>query len=285
MLVSTTIKESRRIIEAWRSEGLTIGFVPTMGYLHDGHKSLIERARLENDKVVVSIFVNPIQFGPNEDLTTYPRDLERDRQICEAAGVDLIFAPSVTEMYPEKNLVYIDALILGDRLCGAKREGHFRGVCTVVAKLFNIITPERAYFGEKDAQQLAIIEQMTKDLNFDVQIVPCPIVREPDGLAMSSRNTYLSTGERQAALILSKALSVAKNLINAGERNAKVIYQKIEEVIKTEALARIDYIEIVDAKLLQPVTIIDQPVLVAIAVFIGKTRLIDNFFLREVSSR
>lgn len=277
MIIVERIKEAGEITEAWRKQGFSIGFVPTMGYLHDGHRSLMEKARAENDKVVVSIFINPIQFGPNEDFEKYPKDFEHDREICKGAGTDLIFVPAASEMYPSRNLAYVDIEELGDGLCGAKRSGHFRGVCTVVSKLFNIITPHSAYFGEKDAQQLAIIKRMTQDLNFGVRIVSCPIVREPDGLAMSSRNSYLSPEERNSALVISRSLSLAQEALSSGERDTNAIRNMIIDKISCEPLARIDYIDIVDASSLKPKKWVDGPVLVAAAVFIGKTRLIDNF--------
>ncbi|MCK9342082.1 MAG: pantoate--beta-alanine ligase, partial [Synergistaceae bacterium] len=257
--------------------GFSVGLVPTMGYLHPGHISLIERARKENDMVVVSIFVNPIQFGPNEDLDTYPRDMTHDREVCEKAGAELIFAPQPSEMYPSENFAFVDIKELGDGLCGAKRPGHFRGVCTVVSKLFNIVLPNRAYFGEKDAQQLAIIRRMVKDLNIGTEIVSCPIVREADGLAMSSRNLYLSPEERKAALSISRSLSAAKELMRKGEKDALKIRETIVAGISAEPLARIDYAEIVDSADLSPVQRIEKPVLAAVAVYFGKTRLIDNF--------
>lgn len=278
----SNIKEIRQIISEWKSQGISIGLVPTMGYLHDGHKSLIEQARRENDKVVVSIFVNPMQFGPNEDFEKYPRNLEYDFQMCSQAGADIVFTPSVTEMYASKNLVYIDVDELGDCLCGAARLGHFRGVCTVVAKLFNIVMPDRAYFGEKDAQQLAIIKRMVQDLNFDIEIVPCPIIRESDGLAISSRNSYLSAQERQAAVIISKSLKLAKQMLCQGQRNAEIIKQLIIDKISSEPLAHINYVDIVDAVTLKPMSNITTPILVAVAVYIGETRLIDNFSFKEV---
>lgn len=276
------IVETRQIIKAWKNQNLTIGFVPTMGYLHNGHKSLIEKAKLENEKVVVSIFVNPMQFGPNEDYEKYPRDMEHDLQICADAGADLVFAPSADEMYTSKNLVYIDMDKLGEGLCGKTRPNHFRGVCTVVAKLFNIVTPDKAYFGQKDAQQLAILKKMVQDLNFDIEMVACPIIRELNGLALSSRNSYLSLEERSAALVISKSLEQAKRLLANGERNADIIKKTITELIEDEPLARIDYVDVVDMNLLESVCEINAPVLIAEAVYIGKTRLIDNFTFEEV---
>ena len=277
MIISESVQEVRKVTANWKKRGFSVGLVPTMGYLHPGHISLIERARKENDMVVVSIFVNPIQFGPNEDLDKYPRDMAHDREVCEKAGAELIFAPQPSEMYPCENLAFVDIKGLGDGLCGAKRPGHFRGVCTVVSKLFNIVLPDRAYFGEKDAQQLAIIKRMVKDLNFGTMIVSCPIVREPDGLAMSSRNLYLSPEERTAALSISRSLSGAKELMRNGEKNAVKIREMIVAGISAESLARIDYAEIVDSADLRPVEKIDKPVLAAVAVYFGKTRLIDNF--------
>lgn len=277
MIISESVQEVRNVTANWKKRGFSVGLVPTMGYLHPGHISLIERARKENDMVVVSIFVNPIQFGPNEDLDKYPRDMAHDREVCEKAGAELIFAPQPSEMYPCENLAFVDIRGLGDGLCGAKRPGHFRGVCTVVSKLFNIVLPDRAYFGEKDAQQLAIIKRMVKDLNFGTMIVSCPIVREPDGLAMSSRNLYLSPEERKAALSISRSLSAAKELMRKGEKDAVKIRETIVAGISAEPLARIDYAEIVDSADLSPVQRIEKPVLAAVAVYFGKTRLIDNF--------
>ncbi len=277
MIVLDKINELRDRVKGWKSQGLKVGFVPTMGYLHEGHESLIKRASEENDKVVVSIFVNPIQFGPKEDLSTYPRDLERDSKVCEGAGADIIFHPKSEEMYFEDFSTFVDMNGLTSGLCGKSRPTHFRGVCTVVTKLFNIVLPDRAYFGEKDAQQLAIIKRMVRDLNIDVEVIGCPIVREKDGLAKSSRNTYLSIEERSAATILSKALNIAREKIKDGERTSSNIISTIKEIIESEKLARIDYIEVVDSFSMEGVDTIEKSVLVAIAVFIGKTRLIDNF--------
>lgn len=277
MKIITTIEELRPIIKGWKREGLTVGLVPTMGYLHDGHKSLIVKAVSENDKVVVSDFVNPTQFGANEDLSSYPRDIERDAALCEAAGADIIFHPEPEEMYFPDKCTFVDMDKLTKGLCGKTRPVHFSGVCTVVSKLFNIVTPDRAYFGQKDAQQLAVIKRMVRDLNFDITIVGCPIVREADGLALSSRNTYLNEAERKAALILNKSLTLGKEMIEAGEKNAAKVREAIIKNMETEPLAKVDYVEIVDAENLEPVQTIDVPVLVATAVYIGKTRLIDNF--------
>lgn len=277
MKIIKTIEELRPIIKGWKREGLTVGLVPTMGYLHDGHKSLIVKAVSENDKVVVSDFVNPTQFGANEDLSSYPRDIERDAALCEAAGADIIFHPEPEEMYFPDKCTFVDMDKLTKGLCGKTRPVHFSGVCTVVSKLFNIVTPDRAYFGQKDAQQLAVIKRMVRDLNFDITIVGCPIVREADGLALSSRNTYLNEEERKAALILNKSLTLGKEMIEAGEKNAAKVREAIIKHMETEPLAKVDYVEIVDAENLEPVETIDAPVLVATAVYIGKTRLIDNF--------
>ena len=277
MNILKNINEVRNIVKGWKAQGLKVGFVPTMGYLHEGHESLIKRASDENDKVVVSIFVNPMQFGPKEDLSTYPRDLDRDSKVCEGAGADIIFHPENEEMYFGDFSSYVDINGLSDGLCGKSRPTHFRGVCTVVTKLFNIVSPDKAYFGEKDAQQLAIIKRIVRDLNIDVEVIGCPIVREEDGLAKSSRNTYLSPQERQAAVILSKSLNLAREAIEKGERQAKSIINIVEESIKSEPLAKIDYIEVVDSFSMEKVELIEKSVLIAIAVFIGKTRLIDNF--------
>ncbi|WP_133016184.1 pantoate--beta-alanine ligase [Clostridium cuniculi] len=277
MRVVEKVNDVRATVKEWKAKGLKVGFVPTMGYLHEGHESLIRKASEENDRVVVSIFVNPIQFGPKEDLSTYPRDLARDSKVCERAGADIIFHPENEEMYFEDFSTFVDMNGLTAGLCGKSRPTHFRGVCTVVTKLFNIVAPDRAYFGEKDAQQLAIIKRMVRDLNIDIEIIGCPIVREKDGLAKSSRNTYLSVEERNAATILNKALTLAKEKIQSGERNSKVIIKLVEEILNSEKLARVDYIEVVDSLSMEGVERIEKSVLVAIAVFIGKTRLIDNF--------
>ena len=272
-----TISEVRAQVKEWRKQGLSVGFVPTMGYLHEGHKSLIERAAKENDKVVVSVFVNPMQFGPTEDLASYPRDIERDCALCQDAGAQLVFNPEPSEMYAHDFCTFADMTGLTDVLCGKSRPVHFRGVCTVVSKLFNIVAPDRAYFGEKDAQQLAVIRRMVRDLNFDIEIVGCPIIREDDGLAKSSRNTYLSAEERKAALILSRSLELGKKALENGERNADKIREIITESINTEPLSRIDYVEVSDLFTLERQETISSDILVAIAVYIGKTRLIDNF--------
>ncbi|WP_142413155.1 pantoate--beta-alanine ligase [Hathewaya massiliensis] len=280
MMILKTIDEVRKQVNSWRKEGYSIALVPTMGYLHEGHKSLIEKAHSENKKVVVSVFVNPIQFGPNEDYDKYPRDIEKDSKLCESAGADLIFNPEVSEMYPEEILTTVKLSKLTAGLCGAKRPGHFDGVCTVVSKLFNIVKPDRAYFGEKDAQQLAVIKKMVKDLNFDIEIIGCPIVREESGLAKSSRNAYLSEEEKKSALILSKSLFKAKELIQNGEKSVAKIEDFLIKNLSSEPSARIDYVEIVDFKTIENIEEIKDETLIAIAVYIGKTRLIDNIIIR-----
>lgn len=277
MIIVNRIEDVRNTVKEWKKQGLSVGFVPTMGYLHDGHQSLIKKAYEENDRIVVSIFVNPMQFGPTEDLDTYPRDLERDSKICKDAGANLIFHPEDKEMYKNDFLTFVDVNGLTEGLCAKSRPIHFRGVCTVVTKLLNIVYPDRIYFGQKDAQQLAIIKRMVRDLNIDVEVIGCPIVREEDGLARSSRNVYLSTEERKAATILNKSLSKAKTLIENGEKSSEVIINQIKETINSEPLARIDYVEVVDSLSMEKVKYIEKSVLVAMAVYIGKTRLIDNF--------
>ena len=275
MEILTTIEAVRNTINTWKKQGYSIGFVPTMGYLHDGHAALIDQARKDNDKVIVSIFVNPTQFGENEDLNSYPRDINRDKSLCEAHKADIIFSPTSDEMYHDRK-AFVNIVELSDTLCGISRPIHFKGVCTVVTKLFNIIQPTNAYFGEKDAQQLAIIRKMVYDLNFPVNIIGVPIVRESDGLAKSSRNTYLSKEERKAATILYKAIQMGKQTIKHGA-SADSIINTMTEIINTEPLAKIDYVSVVDANTMQPVHEITSPVLVAMAIYIGSTRLIDNF--------
>lgn len=273
------IKELRTLVKGWKREGFSVGFVPTMGALHEGHESLIKRAVLENDKVVVSVFVNPTQFGPNEDYDAYPRDINKDLSLCMNAGAAVVFNPEPSEMYFDNKSTSVSVSNLTSVLCGAKRPGHFDGVCLVVSKLFNIVTPDKAYFGQKDAQQVAVLKRMVRDLNIDVEIIPCPIIREEDGLAKSSRNTYLSQEERKAALILSRSLNIAKRLLDGGERNAAKIKEAMIEEINKEPLAKIDYIEIVDSDSLENIENIERSILIPIAVYIGKTRLIDNFIL------
>lgn len=281
MKTVTKISEVRVLVKEWKKEGLTIGLVPTMGFLHEGHQSLIERAVKENDRVIVSDFVNPTQFGEGEDLESYPRDMERDKEVCEKAGAHLIFHPSPEDMYAKDASAMVDMKgPITEELCGRTRHIHFRGVCTVVAKLFNITTPDRAYFGQKDAQQLAVIRRMTRDLNFDIKIIGCPIIREEDGLAKSSRNTYLNGEERKAALVLSQAVKLGQSMAESGEKNADRIVEAMKAHIEKEPLARIDYVQAVDADSIEPISEIRGNVLVAMAVYIGKTRLIDNFIFR-----
>jgi pantoate--beta-alanine ligase len=277
MIRTGEIAEVKKYVREWKRQGLTIGLVPTMGYLHEGHASLIRRAREDNDRVIVSDFVNPIQFGPKEDLAVYPRDFDADCRLCESLGADLVFHPEPEEMYAPNACTHVKVDNLTEHLCGVTRPFHFQGVCTVVTKLFHISEADRAYFGQKDAQQLAVIRRMVRDLNFPIEIVGCPIIREEDGLAKSSRNTYLTAEERQAATILYKSLKKGHAMIDAGETDAKKVEDAIRSVIETEPRAKIDYIEIVDWEELQPVAKIDRPVLVALAVYIGKDRLIDNF--------
>lgn len=277
MNIAETIQETRQIVKEWRKQGLTVGLVPTMGFLHEGHESLIRRSAEENDKTVVSIFVNPMQFGKNEDLESYPRDFQRDSRICREAGAQLIFHPSPEEMYPPDFFTYTDMDTITEGLCGSDRPGHFRGVCTVVGKLFHIVSPDRAYFGQKDAQQLSVIQKMVRDLNFDLEVIGCPTVREADGLAKSSRNTYLSEEERKQAAVLYRSLQHAEKAIAAGERDVKTIRDEMIHMISQQPLAKIDYVEFVDWEILQPIEKLEKPALIAVAVKFGKTRLIDNF--------
>jgi len=247
-----------------------------MGFFHEGHLSLMRQARVENDLVVVSIFVNPTQFGPKEDYKSYPRDLTRDSQMAQGVGVDVIFAPSVEDMYPDGYATYVSVEGLTEKMCGISRPDHFRGVTTVVTKLFNLVQPHRAYFGQKDAQQAIVIKRMAADLNTGIEIIVMPTIREADGLAMSSRNSYLNPEERKAALILNKSLNMAEKLINSGQRDVSIIYRKMQDFIQSEPLARIDYIAIVSADTLEDIDRLKGKILMALAVFIGRTRLIDN---------
>lgn len=279
MEITGVIDEVRKQVKEWRRQGLTVGLVPTMGYLHEGHKSLIDRAVAENDRVVVSDFVNPIQFGVGEDLATYPRDIEADKKLCQQAGAHLIFHPEPCEMYAPDFSTYVEMQKVSEGLCGKSRPTHFRGVCTVVNKLFNIVAPDKAYFGEKDAQQLAVVRRMVRDLDMDIEIVGCPIVRESDGLAKSSRNTYLSEAEGKAALVLSRAVFAGKEMMEKGERDAEKILLAMRKIIEAEPLARIDYVEMVDADNIAPLARAEGRVLTAMAVYIGTTRLIDNFIM------
>ncbi len=276
-----TIQEVREQIQQWRAEGKSIGLVPTMGYLHEGHQSLIKKSVEQNDKTVVSDFVNPMQFGPAEDLESYPRDLQADAKLCEKTGADLIFNPEPEEMYKDGFCSFVDMNGPTAELCGKSRPIHFRGVCTVVSKLFNIVTPDRAYFGQKDAQQLAVIKRMVTDLNIPIEIIGCPIIREKDGLAKSSRNTYLNAEERKAALILSKTIFMGKALVENGLTDAKELKERMIKNIETEPLASIDYVEAVNFDDISITDTISDNTLVAMAVYIGKTRLIDNFIVEK----
>jgi pantoate--beta-alanine ligase len=276
MEVVRTICETRRAVLAARRAGRRIGFVPTMGALHEGHLSLVRAARRESGYVVVSIFVNPTQFAPHEDFERYPRDEAGDLRKCAAAGVDLLFAPAVQEMYPPDAVTTVRVARLTEHLCGPHRPGHFEGVATIVAKLFNIVQPDVAFFGQKDAQQLAVIRRMVRDLDIPVEVVGCPTVREPDGLALSSRNAYLSHEERARAACLHEALQEARRRIQRGERDVHSLITAMRQVLLTAAPERIDYIELVDPQTLQPLERIEGPVLAALAVYIGRTRLIDN---------
>ncbi len=279
MDIISTITEARNIIKNVKKNSKTVGFVPTMGYLHEGHLSLLRRAKAENDFVVLSIFINPTQFGNNEDLDKYPRDIERDKALALEAKTDLIFTPTSHEMYPGGYSTYVDVEGITQGLCGASRPGHFKGVTTIVTKLFNIVAPDKAYFGQKDAQQASVIERMTKELDMDIKIVVCPIVRETDGLAMSSRNVYLSLDERRAALVLSKSLEAAREKVGNGEINVQDIKKMIIENISKEPLACIDYVEIVDYNTFKKAHTIKDKTLIALAVKFGKTRLIDNIVI------
>lgn len=283
MIIATTVKEVRNQVAEWKRQGLSVGLVPTMGYLHEGHASLVDKAVASCDKVVASVFVNPTQFAPGEDLESYPRDFQHDCEILEAHGCSMVFHPEVDEMYPDGNGTtdtYVEILSeMPKQLCGKTRPIHFRGVCTVVAKLFNIVTPDMAFFGQKDAQQLAVIKRMVRDMNYGIEIVGCPIIRENDGLAKSSRNTYLSEVEREAALVLSKAVFLGQKMAEEGEKDAQKIVAAMTELIEKEPLAKIDYVSAVNGVTMMPVKEMSGEVLVAMAVYIGKTRLIDNFIV------
>lgn len=280
MRVIRSIKQMLAYVKQVKRRGKTVGFVPTMGYLHEGHLSLARQARKDCDVVLMSIFVNPIQFGPKEDFEKYPRDLSRDRRLAESAGVDVIFYPLAEKMYPEDYLTYVDVEKMTTLLCGRSRPGHFRGVTTVVAKLFNILQPDIAYFGQKDAQQAIVIQKMVEDLNMPLKIKVMPIVRESDGLAMSSRNAYLNEKERRDATILYQALNRAKAKIQEGQRDVQRIVSLIRKMINSKKSAKIDYIQVVDRKTLMPVKNIKGKVLIILAVWIGKTRLIDNIIAK-----
>ncbi|MFW6022992.1 MAG: pantoate--beta-alanine ligase [Halanaerobiaceae bacterium] len=280
MLIAKKIRKVRKNVRKAKMEGKRVGFVPTMGFLHEGHLSLVRKAVQENDFVVVSIFVNPTQFGPHEDFDSYPRDYERDVSLLEKIDTDLIFIPEVAEMYSENNSTFVNVNNITDRLCGSSRPAHFQGVTTVVSKLFNIVQPDRAYFGQKDYQQLLVIKKMVKDLNFPVEIIGLPIVREEDGLAMSSRNKYLNEEERRQALILYKSLLKAKELVEKEKiYDIEVIRQQIKEMIDEKPAARIDYVQLVDPETLDDIDKVTDKLLIALAVYVGDTRLIDNMVI------
>lgn len=283
MEITRTISWMKEHVRQARAESRIIGFVPTMGALHAGHLALVERAKRECSPVIASIFLNPKQFGPKEDLAKYPRTFAADSEKFSNAGVDVLFAPEAAEMYPNDFRTYVNVDGLSDRLEGRSRPGHFRGVTTVVLKLLEIVQPNFAYFGRKDAQQVRLISQMVRDLNLDTEIVVCPIVREPDGLALSSRNAYLSAKERKAATVLHRALAAAREEINAGTRDALQLQSTIQRVLATESLAAMDYAEVVDAETFEPITRISRPSYVLLAVFLGKTRLIDNLYIEPAS--
>ncbi len=280
MQIVTDIGEMQKIADEHRQQGKRIGFVPTMGYLHEGHLSLFRIARPQCDIFVVSIFVNPIQFGPNEDFDAYPRDFERDEELCEEEKVDLIFYPNREQMYPKPFYTYINVEKLSETMCGISRPGHFQGVTTIVGKLFHIVKPHFAVFGEKDYQQLVIIKQMVQDLNLDVKILGGPIVREPDGLALSSRNKYLSPQDREKALSLNKSLKLVQTLVDEDIKSAAMVKMQIEQYLRKVPNAAVDYITIVDADSLRPVTEVRENTLIALAVYIGNTRLIDNVVIK-----
>jgi pantoate--beta-alanine ligase len=285
MQILKTIAEVRQWVQECRRAGEAIHFVPTMGYFHEGHLSLMRRAKADGGRVIVSLFVNPLQFGPQEDFERYPRDFERDRAMAESVGVDAMFVPEASEMYPPDFQTQVRVQRLSQPLCGRSRPGHFEGVATVVLKLFHIVTPDRAYFGEKDYQQLRIIQQLVRDLNLTVEIVPCPIVREPDGLAMSSRNVYLTPEERAAATVLYRSLQWAQEQVAQGMRDAHVLREQVQAQIAASPYARIDYVEIVDAETLEPLEVIDRPARIAVAAYFGKARLIDNMALTPPAQR
>jgi len=277
--VVTSVDSMRRLRQ--QANGSSVGLVPTMGYLHEGHLSLVRRARQENKFVIASIFVNPIQFGPNEDFERYPRDTQRDLQLLQQENVDVVFMPPASDMYPEGFDTYLDVGRVTEVLEGACRPGHFRGVATAVLKLFNVVQPTRAYFGQKDAQQLVVIRKLVNDLNVPVEVVGCPTVRETGGLAMSSRNVYLSPNERRAALVLFRSLSLSERLFRTGERDANKLRDRIKLLVSREPLAKVDYISIADPETLQELEVMQSPTLLSLAIRVGDTRLIDNLTLGE----
>jgi pantoate--beta-alanine ligase len=279
MKIIKKIDEMRREVSGIKSQGMSVGFVPTMGYLHEGHLSLVRESLRKADVTVVSIFVNPAQFGPTEDFKEYPRDLNRDSEVLEREGVDYLFVPEADEIYPQGYKTFVEVHDLQDKLCGRSRPDHFRGVCTVVLKLFNIINPDISFFGQKDYQQAVILKRMVRELSLEVKIEALPIIRETDGLALSSRNKYLTQEERKAALVLSKSLKEAKSMVAKGQRDSAAIIKEMKEMIGREPLVKIDYVEIVDKDNLDSVARIEKEALAAVAVFIGKVRLIDNTIL------
>ena len=280
MKLVDSVSRMSTLVKMLKKEGKSIGLVPTMGYLHEGHLSLVRAAKKHTDVVVMSIFVNPLQFGPTEDFEKYPRDLKHDEALASGAGVDVIFSPVVADMYPQGYATHVNVEGLTSALCGSQRPGHFKGVTTVIAKLFNIVKPTVAYFGQKDAQQAAVIRKMTQDLNMDIEIKVMPIIRERDGLAMSSRNIYLSEDERREALVLSQSLEKAAALVKSGEKDAKKIVKMIRELLLQKPLVKIDYISVVDVKNICELTTISGEALIALAAFVGKTRLIDNTIVK-----
>lgn len=280
MKIITGVDQMKKTAKRLKSKGKTIGFVPTMGFLHQGHLSLVRESLRRADATVVSIFVNPAQFGPGEDFKDYPRDLKKDSELLKKEGVDYLFVPEAADMYPEGYKTYVEVHDLQNKLCGRSRPTHFRGVCTVVLKLFNIVNPDISFFGQKDAQQAIIIKRMVHDFNSDVKVEVLSTVREKDGLALSSRNIYLNEEQRKAALVLSKTLREAEALVKKGERDVAVILSRMREIIGKEPLARIDYTEIVDMEELNPITRVEKQALAAVAIFVGKARLIDNTILR-----
>lgn len=283
LIVARTVQEVRTLLDSPRRDRKRIGLVPTMGALHAGHAGLIENARSGSDFVAVSIFVNPLQFGPGEDYLRYPRPLEKDLDVCDRMGADLVFVPEVGDMYAVEQRTFVEVTRLGDHLCGPFRPGHFRGVATVVAKLFNIVQPDRAWFGEKDYQQLCIIRRMAQDLNLSVEIVPVPIYRDADGLALSSRNAYLDAEDRAAAPALFRALMAARSMIEEGERKASAVKESAHRFLSAHPRVRCEYFEVVDPFELQPVNEVNAAVRIAGAIWIGKTRLIDNVAASPVS--
>lgn len=278
------VDELRKAVREFRAGGAEIGLVPTMGFLHEGHLSLVRKSKAENAVTIVSIFVNPTQFGPDEDFDAYPRDLERDTRLLEKEGVDIVFYPAPGDLYAADHSTFVTEERVSRDLCGASRPSHFRGVCTIVLKLFNIVTPDRAYFGEKDFQQLQVIRRMVRDLNVPVQIRGCPIVREPDGLALSSRNVYLSASERKTALALNRSLKMAREQFGSGETNAAILAESVKRELGKEENLKVEYVELRDAADLSLANIVDKPIVLALAARVGKTRLIDNMILNEVSS-